>query len=166
MKNVQNVSPCLMAIAVSAGLATPAAAEGSLSLYNWGDYISPDVIDKFGKEFNVAVTLDTYSTNEEMLARIQAGATGYDLIWPSVHMHDTMQKLGLLQETGVNKMPGFENIDPGALRSKEDPAADYCLALCLGCGRHPLQQDRDSRADLLAAVLRLRGGQSGQDRHA
>ena len=132
MKNVQNVSPCLMAIAVSAGLATPAAAEGSLSLYNWGDYISPDVIDKFGKEFNVAVTLDTYSTNEEMLARIQAGATGYDLIWPSVHMHDTMQKLGLLQETGVNKMPGFENIDPGALRSKEDPAADYCLPYAWG----------------------------------
>jgi spermidine/putrescine transport system substrate-binding protein len=116
-----------MALAVALGLATPALAEGNLSLYNWGDYINPEVIDRFSKEFDVAVTLDTYSTNEEMLARIQAGAAGYDLVWPSVHMHDTMQKLGLLQETGVNKMPGFENIDPAALRSQEDPAGDYCL---------------------------------------
>ncbi|WP_226562396.1 ABC transporter substrate-binding protein [Salipiger thiooxidans] len=121
-------------LAVVCGLtfAGVAQAEGSLSLYNWGEYISPEVIEKFSEEFNVEVTLDTYSTNEEMLARIQAGATGYDLIWPSVHMHDIMQKLDLLQPTGVNKMHGFENIDPGSIRSKEDPEAEYCLPYAWG----------------------------------
>lgn len=123
--------PALAASAVTLG-APMASAEGQLSLYNWGEYISPEVIERFSEEFDVDVTLDTYSTNEEMLARLQAGATGYDLVWPSVHMHDIMQKLDLLQPTGVNKMPGFENIDPGAIRSKEDPDAEYCLPYAWG----------------------------------
>lgn len=116
-------------VVVAAG---PANAAGELHLYNWGDYINPEVIDKFGKEFDVKVSLDTYSTNEEMLAKIQAGATGYDLIWPSVHMNDIMLQLGLLEETHINQVKGFENIDPGALRSKQDPKADYCLPYAWG----------------------------------
>ena len=115
--------------AVSAG---PATAAGELHLYNWGDYINPEVVDKFSKEFDVKVSLDTYSTNEEMLAKIQAGATGYDLIWPSVHMNDIMLQLGLLEETKINQVKGFENIDPAALRSKQDPKADYCLPYAWG----------------------------------
>lgn len=122
-----------VAIAASVmAMTSIASAEGSLNLYNWGEYINPEIIEDFSKEFDVDVTLDTYSTNEEMLARIQAGATGYDLVWPSVHMHDIMQKLNLLQPTNVNQMPGFENIDPGALRSKEDPKAEYCLPYAWG----------------------------------
>ena len=113
-------------------VAASASAEGELNLYNWGEYINPEVIEKFSAEFGVDVTLDTYSTNEEMLARLQAGATGYDLVWPSVHMHDILQKLDLLQPAGVNQMPGFENIDPGAIRSKEDPDAEYCLPYAWG----------------------------------
>lgn len=109
-----------------------AGAEGRLSLYNWGEYINPEIVDDFSKEFDVEVTLDTYSTNEEMLARIQAGASGYDLVWPSVHMHDIMQQLGLLQPAHPNQMPGWENIDQAALRSREDPNGDYCLPYAWG----------------------------------
>src|SRR3546814_5989714 len=67
-----------------------------------------------------------------MLAKIQAGATGYDLVWPSVHMHDIMQQLGLLEKTNVNQLNGFENIDPSALKSRQDPNADYCLPYAWG----------------------------------
>ena len=69
--------------AVAAGAATmsaPAAAEGKLNIYNWGDYINPDVLTRFTEETGIEVTLDTYGTNEEMLAKIQAGATGYDIV--------------------------------------------------------------------------------------
>ena len=114
------------------GASLPSRAGGELHLYNWGEYINPEVIDKFSKEYDVKVSLDTYSTNEEMLAKIQAGATGYDLIWPSVHMNDIMLQLGLLEKTEINKSPGFANIDPGALRSKQDPKADYCLPYAWG----------------------------------
>lgn len=113
-------------------MAGAAAAEGTLSLYNWGDYINPDVLTKFTEETGIAVTLDTYSSNEEMLAKIQAGATGYDIIFPSVHMNDIMLKLGLLEKTGINTHPDFKNIDPAFLRAKEDPASEYCLPYAWG----------------------------------
>lgn len=132
MSTKNKIQTVMLASVASLGLVSTASAEGELSLYNWGEYINPQVIERFSEEFDVEVTLDTYSTNEEMLARLQAGATGYDLVWPSVHMHDIMQKTGLLQPTGVNQMPGFENIDPGSIRSKEDPTAEYCLPYAWG----------------------------------
>ena len=118
--------------ALACALPTLAVAEGKLSLYNWGDYINPEILEKFGKEYDVKVTLDTYASNEEMLAKIQAGATGYDIVFPSVHMHDIMSKLGLLAKTDVNKMPGFANIDRAALRAKSDPSGEYCLPYAWG----------------------------------
>lgn len=112
--------------------ATMATAEGKLALYNWGDYINPEILQRFTAETGIEVTLDTYSSNEEMLAKIQAGATGYDLVFPSVHMNDIMLKLDLLEKTGINQSPDFKNIDPANLRSKEDPASDYCLPYAWG----------------------------------
>lgn len=113
-------------------IAGQASAQGKLALYNWGDYINPEILQKFTEETGIEVTLDTYSSNEEMLAKIQAGATGYDIIFPSVHMNDIMLKLGLLEKTGINQSPAFANIDPANLRSKEDPASDYCLPYAWG----------------------------------
>lgn len=132
---MKNVSMTCAALAVACGVlisSTVARADGELHLYNWGEYINPSIIDKFSKEYNVKVSLDTYGTNEEMLAKIQAGATGYDLVWPSAHMNDIMLQLGLLEETHINQSKGFENIDPAALRSKQDPKADFCLPYAWG----------------------------------
>lgn len=109
-----------------------AVAEGKLNVYNWGDYINPAVLDAFAEEFGVEVTLDTYGSNEEMLAKIQAGATGYDIVFPSVHMHDIMFQLGLLAETNIGEHPLFSNIDPQFVRAKTDPDAKYCLPYAWG----------------------------------
>lgn len=127
------MKPQITGLALSFTLmAGAAAAEGTLSLYNWGDYINPDVLTRFTEETGITVTLDTYSSNEEMLAKIQAGATGYDIVFPSVHMNDIMLKLGLLEKTGINAHPDFANIDPAFLRAKEDPASEYCLPYAWG----------------------------------
>jgi spermidine/putrescine transport system substrate-binding protein len=126
--------PAIRTAFATLALALPALtwAEGRLSLYNWGDYINPEILERFGKEYGVKVTLDTYGSNEEMLAKLQAGATGYDIVFPSVHMHDIMAKLGLLEKTGLNRMKGFANIDKAALRAKSDPAGEYCLPYAWG----------------------------------
>ena len=116
----------------AAGIAGPASAEGKLNVYNWGDYINPEVLERFGEEFDVEVSLDTYGTNEEMLAKIQAGATGYDIVFPSVHMHDITHQLGLLAETNIGQHPDFKNIDPDFIRAKTDPDATYCLPYAWG----------------------------------
>ncbi len=107
-------------------------AEGQLNVYNWGDYINPEVLTRFTEETGINVTLDTYGTNEEMLAKIQTGATGYDIVFPSVHMRDIMQKLELLHDAKVNTLQGFENIDPANMISKVDPESSYCLPYAWG----------------------------------
>jgi spermidine/putrescine transport system substrate-binding protein len=120
-------------LAVAGVLATqPASAEGELNIYNWGEYINPEVLTRFTADTGIEVTLDTYGTNEEMLAKIQAGATGYDIVFPSVHMRDIMQKIGLLYDAKVNTLAGFENIDPIAKRSLVDPESSYCLPYAWG----------------------------------
>ena len=111
---------------------TSVQAAGKLNIYNWGDYINPEVLTKFTEDTGIEVTLDTYGTNEEMLAKIQAGATGYDIVFPSVHMRDIMQKLGLLHDAKVNTLKGFENIDPISKRSLVDPESSYCLPYAWG----------------------------------
>lgn len=113
-------------------IAQDVSAEEQLSLYNWGGYINPEVVTKFTEETGIKVSLDTYGSNEEMLAKIQAGATGYDIVIPSVHMHDIMYQLGLLQKTGIGQTPAFKNIDPQFIHAKTDPKAEYCLPYAWG----------------------------------
>jgi spermidine/putrescine transport system substrate-binding protein len=119
-------------LVLAGAAAAPAAAEGELHVYNWGDYINPAVLDKFAETHDVKVTLDTYGSNEEMLAKIQAGATGYDIVFPSVHMHDIMATLDLLWQSDINQHPDFKNIDPAFLRAKSDPEGKFCLPYAFG----------------------------------
>jgi spermidine/putrescine transport system substrate-binding protein len=107
-------------------------AEGELNLYNWGDYINPAVLEKFTAETGIKINLDVYGSNEEMLAKIQAGATGYDIVFPSVHYHDILFKLGLLHETKINESPLFKNIDKDFIIAKTDPDGSWCLPYARG----------------------------------
>ena len=113
-------------------VASTAFAGEELNLYNWGDYINPEVLTKFTEETGIKVNLDTYGSNEEMLAKIQAGASGYDIVFPSVHMHDIMSQLGMLAKTDIGSDPNFKNIDPQFIRAKTDPKAEYCLPYAWG----------------------------------
>ena len=63
--------------------ATSAMAAGELHIYNWGDYTNPELIEKFEKDTGIKVTLDSYDSNETMLAKVRAGGTGYDIVVPS-----------------------------------------------------------------------------------
>lgn len=142
------------AFVACAGLAH---ADGELNLYNWGEYINPEVLKKFEADTGIKVNLDVYSSNEEMLAKVQAGATGYDIVFPSVHMHDIMAKLDLLHKTDINQYEGFKNIDPSFLRAKSDPNGEYCLPYAWGSvgieyNREILGKDITGWRDLIATV--------------
>ena len=64
-------------------LASPAFAEGELKVYHWFEYIPQELVDKFTAETGVAVTIDTYDSNEAMLASLKAGKMGqYDVARP------------------------------------------------------------------------------------
>lgn len=123
---------CLSLLASAMLTSLSAQAAGELRLYNWGDYINPAVLTAFTKETGISVKLDTYGNNEEMLAKIQAGASGYDIVFPSVHMQDVMATLNLLEKTDINQAADFGNIDPQFLRAKTDPRGEYCLPYAWG----------------------------------
>jgi spermidine/putrescine transport system substrate-binding protein len=61
----------------------PTSGSGVVNLYNWTDYIDPELLDKFEAETGIEVILDTFDSNETLLAKLQSGATGYDIIMPS-----------------------------------------------------------------------------------
>lgn len=146
------------AFSVSALIASTAVGQAAeLNIYNWGEYINPAVLKKFEDETKIKVNLSTYSSNEEMLAKIQGGATGYDVVFPSVHMQDIMSKLDLLEKTDINAYEGFKNIDPAFLRAKSDPKGEYCLPYAFGTvgivyNRKVLGKDVVGWKDLIATV--------------
>ncbi len=91
-------------------LASMAQAEGTLHIYNWGEYTNPALIEKFSQTYGVEVTLDTYTSNETMLAKVGPGASGYDIVVPSDYMVKIMIDQGLLAETKPNAMANFGNV--------------------------------------------------------
>lgn len=97
---------------LSAFAAGPAFAEGELRFFNWGNYTSPELLEKFEKETGIAITVDDYDSNESMLAKIKAGGHGYDLAVPSDYMVSVMQEEGLIQPANANEMPNFKHVKP------------------------------------------------------
>ncbi|MDX1604991.1 MAG: extracellular solute-binding protein [Candidatus Competibacterales bacterium] len=116
----------LSAVAVSILLAAGAArAEGELFLYNWSNYFPPALLERFEQETGVAVTLDVYDSNETMLAKLQAGATGYDVVVPSGYMVRIMIEEGLAERIDAGEMPNFANVMPPHDAPLFDPERAY-----------------------------------------
>lgn len=93
-----------------------------LHLYNWSDYIDPEVVSEFEAKFNCRVVTDTFDSNESMFAKLKAGATGYDIVFPSSYMVSVMHEQGLLQEIDTSKIPNLANLDKGYDSVIADPS--------------------------------------------
>jgi len=107
--------------------AASAMAGGELHIYNWGDYTNPKLIEKFTKETGIKVTLDTYDSNETMLAKVRAGGTGYDIVVPSDYTVKIMVEEGMLAETHPNQMPNFKNLKPEFVTVYWDNGRNYTV---------------------------------------
>ena len=90
-----------------------AMAEGKLSVYHWFEYIPQDLVEKFQKETGIEVTIDTYDSNEAMLASLKAGKLGqYDVAVPADFMVGIMAADGMLDSFTPAEMSNFANIAP------------------------------------------------------
>jgi spermidine/putrescine transport system substrate-binding protein len=99
----------------------------SISFYNWSDYIDPEILTMFEEECGVEVVYDTFSSNEDLLAKLQGGATGYDLIVPSDYMVTIMVQLGLLKELDHANIPNLAHIHERFLDAPFDPGNRYSV---------------------------------------
>ncbi len=122
----------LVVIAVGCDRQGEEELASTLYLYNWSEYMDPDVLDQFEEEFGVNVIEDPFASNEEMLAKLQAGAGGYDIIFPSDYMVDIMIEEGLLAEVNHENVPNIDNIDPLFADPPYDPGMVHCIPYMWG----------------------------------
>lgn len=104
----------------------------TLNVYNWGDYIDPEIIPEFENEFNVKVNYNTFATNEDMYIAIKKGGTTYDVAFPSDYMIERMITDDLLEPLDKSKIPGFENIDEEFLDLDFDKDNKYSVPYMWG----------------------------------
>ena len=116
------------AVFLTASLVTPrASAEDELNFYTWADYTSPELIEKFEAETGITVNIDTFASNEDLLAKMMAGATGYDIIVPGDYLVEILIKEDLLQRVEPNQLANFKNVEPRWVDVYWDPGRHYSI---------------------------------------
>ena len=95
-------------------------------VYNWSEYIDPEIYAMFEDEFGIKITEDNFSSNEELLAKLQGGATGYALIVPSDYTVSIMKEEGMLAALDQNNVPNLSNLADRFRNLPFDPGNEYC----------------------------------------
>ena len=124
MKSILKATAAAAALSLAAGAV---AAEGRLVIYHWFEYIPQELLDKFAEQYDVEVVMDTYDSNESLLAALKAGAMGtYDVAVPGDYMVEIMLGEGMLDEIAEGELSNKGNIseewadpsfDPGRMHS-------------------------------------------------
>ncbi|MGW8484377.1 polyamine ABC transporter substrate-binding protein [Microbacterium sp. NPDC055903] len=114
--------------------ATGGTLEDALSVYTWGDYDSPDVVSAFTSTEGPKVTLDSYSSNEELIAKLIAakGTSGYDIVVPTGVFIPQMIENGLLMKFNKELLPNLANMDDAYIGRAWDPENDYSVCKAWG----------------------------------
>ncbi len=99
----------------------------TLHFYNWSLYMDDAILRNFEEQCGVKVVQDTFASNEDLLAKLQAGASGYDLIVPSDYMVTIMRELDLLAPIDYANIPNFANIDDRFRNPPFDPEQRYTV---------------------------------------
>jgi len=152
----ESAEPAAEASAEGDSAAFPTTGSGELNLYNWTDYISPDLLKRFEAETGITVNLDNYDSNETLLAKLQAGGANYDVIVPSDYMVAQMVELGLLEQVSPSSFPNGANIKPEFLDVYFDQGRQYTAPYMYGTTGIAVDSTKTSRpvaswADFFAA---------------
>ena len=132
----------LLASAALLALTSAARAEGELHLYIWSDSIAPELIAKFEAETGTKVTVDGYNSNEDLLTKLQAGATGYDLVMPSQHFVRIMIDQGLLENIDAASLAAFQQVDPKWRGQWWDETNEYSIPVAYGTAGYTVNRDQ------------------------
>src|SRR5688500_2869200 len=104
MKSFISVLACIVLVAVMLTGSASAQPAKEINLYAWSEYVPQAVIDGFTEETGIRVNYETYASNEEMLAKLTAGGTKYDLIQPSEYMIEALIKANRLEPLNFNNI--------------------------------------------------------------
>ena len=89
-------------------IAAPAAAQQRVvNVYNWSDYIDPQVLEDFSKATGIKVQYDTFDANETLETKLLAGKSGYDVVVPTAYFLERQIKAGVFQKLDKSKLPNL-----------------------------------------------------------
>jgi spermidine/putrescine transport system substrate-binding protein len=120
---------------ISAGAAVTTAAcrhRPRLNVYNWSDYVAPETIPNFEREFGIQVRYGTYENNQEMLAQVMSGNSGWDVVFPSNDFIQPMRQMGLLAPLRADLLPNLDNLEASFRRPPWDPELQYSVPYMWG----------------------------------
>ncbi len=139
--------------------ASTAETKGELNIFVWTEYLPDAVVEKFEKETGVKVNVSTFSSNEDMLAKVKSEAPGaYDILNPSDYMVEQLIGQGMLAELDFDKLPNFVNIGESYKNPSYDPGNKYSVPYMGGAGAIVVNTDKvdidiTSYADLFDPAL-------------
>lgn len=133
------VIPAMMVLVIVGGgffysAKNRSVAGEQLVIYNWGEYMDPEVLEIFEEETGIHVIYEEFETNESMYPKVQAGAVVYDLICPSDYMIQRMVENNLLAEINFDNIPNIKNIGTQYMEQSKafDPKNKYSVPYCWG----------------------------------
>jgi spermidine/putrescine transport system substrate-binding protein len=116
-----------LAALAALAMASSAFARDQLHLYNWNNYIAPETIKRFEEQCGCEVVQTYYSDNEELLAKLAAGAKGYDVLVPTSNAVQALIRGKQLKPLDKSLLPNLRNIDPRYLNTAFDPGNVYSV---------------------------------------
>ena len=135
----RRVVPALLVLVIVAGgffygAQNRASAGEQVVVYNWGEYIDPEVLDIFEEETGINVVYEEFETNESMYPKVQAGAVSYDLVCPSDYMIQRMLENNLLAEINFDNIPNIKFVGEQYMEQSKafDPENKYSVPYCWG----------------------------------
>lgn len=103
----------LLGLALSCAMPSLHAEEKTLRLYNWADYFAEDTLSKFTAETGIKVIYDVMDGSETLEAKMLAGGSGYDLIFPGDTVAERLMRAGSLQPLDQSKLTALNDVEPG-----------------------------------------------------
>jgi len=103
-----------------------------VNVYIWTNYLPQEVVDEFERRTGIHANVDTFDSNEAVLAKLQSGVAGYDVAVPSDYMLKILIPQGLVQPLDHGRLPHLKNLDPRFLNQKYDPGNGHSIPYLWG----------------------------------
>ena len=118
----------------ASGAKTAGQEDAVVNVYNWSDYIDPEVLAKFEQESGIKVNYDVFDSNEVLETRLLTGNSGYDVVVPSAYFLERQIKAGVFRKLDKSQLPNLGNLDPEiAQRSAaHDPDNEHSVVYMWG----------------------------------
>ncbi len=122
------------AVLLACGLGPAQAQEKVVKVYNWSDYIDPQVLEDFTAKTGIKVVYDLFDSNEVLETKLLAGSTGYDLVVPTAYFLGRQIQAGIFQPLDKSKIPNWQNLDPDLMGkvAKYDPGNEHAFIYMWG----------------------------------